>query len=258
MKVFLVLVVLESILIVFLIISIRHNPNKETERELIEEKSKNESLHKFNHELKNPIAVVNGYIELYSKTNEIEQKEKYFNIIQKEISRCLTIIDDFSELGKMKDVEKEIMDLDLLFEEIIEVLSPLYKKNNAIIVYKETDEILINGCFDRLKQVFINILKNSLEAKDKDFLVVEIKLKKQNKEIKVQISDNGIGMSKNELKKIENSFYTTKANGNGIGLSYVRQILELHEGDIEFKSKEKKGTTAIVTLPINISSNSYL
>lgn len=251
MKVFLLLVVLESILIVLLTLSIIHKLKKKTEKELKEEKIKNETLHKLNHEIKNPLAVVNGYIELYSKTDSEVQKEKYFNIIEKEVNRCLMIIQDFSELGKIKKVDKEIMDLGLLFEEIIEVLDPLYKKNNAVIVYRESEEILINGCFERLKQVFINILKNSLEAKDKDFLIVEIKLKKHNKDILIKISDNGIGMSQNELKKIGNSFYTTKSTGNGIGLSYVRQILELHEGNIEFKSKEKKGTTAIVTLPIN-------
>lgn len=250
---------IEALIIIVLILNVlflfKKNKIEKQEKELMKEKSIKEALFQLTHEIKNPLAVVNGYLELYSSTNSSKKKDKYFKIIKQEVGRSLTIINDFSELGKMQKLEKEILDISLLFEEIIEVLQPLFKENNAVIVFKNDEEIYIDGYYDRLKQVFINLLKNALESKDKDFLIVEIKIKKTMKELQIYIIDNGIGMSEEERKNIKKAFYSTKEKGSGIGLSYVKQILELHEGKIDFKSKKKKGTTAIVTFPI--SNNSY-
>ncbi len=244
-----------AILIINMLLIIKKKQKESQEKELMKEKSIKEALFQLTHEIKNPLAVINGYLELYESTKSPKKKDKYFKIIKKEVGRSLTIINDFSELGKMQKLEKEILDISLLFEEIIEVLQPLFKENNAIIYFKNNEEIYINGYFERLKQVFINILKNSLESKDKDFLIVEIKIKKNLKDIQVFIIDNGKGMNEAEMKNIKKAFYSTKEKGSGIGLAYVKQILELHDGKIDFKSKEKKGTTVIVTFPIN--NNSY-
>lgn len=230
---------------------------KYTKKELEREKQLKESLYQLNHELKNPLAVVNGYLQMIDKTQSQEKKKQYLKNIKEEIKRSITIINDFSELGKIKNLEIDIMDLTLLFQEIINILQPIYKRENSIIIFKKEEEVLIEGDYERLKQVFINILKNALESKDKDFLIVEIKIRKEKSNYKIMIIDNGKGMNSKEIEQMQDIFFTTKENGSGIGLSYVKRIIDLHRGTLEFKSKKKKGTTVIITLPIKINSNNY-
>ena len=103
-----------------------------------------------------------------------------------------------------------------------------------------------------MKQVFVNILKNALEArKEEEPLNVQIEVKKSLKAVKIIIKDNGIGMDKNTLDKITEIFYTTKANGNGLGVVLSKEIVEMHHGTINYKSQKEKGTTVTITLPCN-------
>ena len=194
---------------------------------------------------------------MIDKTNSEERKNQYLKNIKKEIHRSITIINDFSELGKIKQLKMECMDLTFLFQEIVEILQPIFKRESGMIFLKEKEEMIIEGDYERLKQVFINLLKNSLESKDKDSIIVDIKIKKNKSDCIVSIIDNGKGMNEKELEQMQEIFFTTKEKGSGIGLSYVKRILDLHGGTLEFVSKEKKGTTAIITLPIRINSNNY-
>ena len=218
--------------------------------ELEKEKEVKESLFHLNHEVKNPLAVVNGYLQMINKTNDKDKQKKYLDIIKSEIKRTITIINDYTELGRIKKLNFEPLDLSLIIEEIKEILTPILKSKNSMIHYDSKDELYILGDYDRLKQVFLNLIKNSIEAKNKDYLIIDIKVKKTKVNYKVSIIDNGIGMTKEDLKHLTESFYTTKKKGTGIGTTFVKKVIEMHQGKIEFKSKEKEGTTAIVTLPI--------
>ena len=213
--------------------------------ELEKEKEVKESLFHLNHEVKNPLAVVNGYLQMINKTNDKDKQKKYLDIIKSEIKRTITIINDYTELGRIKKLNFEPLDLSLIIEEIKEILTPILKSKNSMIHYDSKDELYILGDYDRLKQVFLNLIKNSIEAKNKDYLIKKTKVN-----YKVSIIDNGIGMTKEDLKHLTESFYTTKKKGTGIGTTFVKKVIEMHQGKIEFKSKEKEGTTAIVTLPI--------
>ena len=222
----------------------------DTLEDLEKEKKIKESLFHLNHEIKNPLAVVNGYLEMIERTDSKEKKEKYRDIIKKEIKRSITIINDFSSLGKISKIEKEPLDISLIFEDIIYILSPLTKKYNGVINYNSEDELYIEGDYDRLKQVFINIIKNSIESKDKDYIIIDINIKRLKNNYKIIITDNGKGMSNEIISHMEETFYSTKQNGTGVGLAYVKKIIELHKGKISYKSKEKKGTAVTVTLPL--------
>ena len=205
----------------------------DTLEDLEKEKSINESLFHLNHEIKNPLAVVNGYLDMMDRTKIKDKKEKYLEIIKKEVKRSITIINDFSSFGRLKNIDKEPIDLSMIFEDIIYTFKPLVKKSNGIIHYENKDELYIEGDYERLKQAFINIIKNSIESKDKDFLII----------------DNGKGMSNDVLNRIGEVFYSTKHTGTGIGIAYIKKIIELHKGKINYKSKEKEGTTIVVSLP---------
>lgn len=221
----------------------------DTLEDLEKEKSINESLFHLNHEIKNPLAVVNGYLDMMDRTKIKDKKEKYLEIIKKEVKRSITIINDFSSFGRLKNIDKEPIDLSMIFEDIIYTFKPLVKKSNGIIHYENKDELYIEGDYERLKQAFINIIKNSIESKDKDFLIIDIKVKKLKHSYKITIIDNGKGMSNDVLNRIGEVFYSTKHTGTGIGIAYIKKIIELHKGKINYKSKEKEGTTIVVSLP---------
>ena len=124
--------------------------------------------------------------------------------------------------------------------------SILSNKNVVLNLPKIEEEVLIDGDYDRLKQVFVNLIKNAYEANAKE-IILNVFLKKDTVEITVK--DNGDGMSEKELKKIGQLFYTTKAKGSGIGINMSKEIIKLHQGMIRYDSVLGKGTTAKVIIP---------
>ena len=131
-------------------------------------------FNKFAHEVKNPLAVCSGYLEMINKCSEKDRKI-YLEIVQEEIKRSLKIISDYSNYNK--GIEKEELDLTLLYEDINNTLNNLLKKNDSEIIFLDDDELYINGDYNKLKQVFVNILKNSYEAKSNNKLLIVVKTK---------------------------------------------------------------------------------
>ena len=119
----------------------------------------------------------------------------------------------------------------------------LYK--NVKFVKKYEDEIYISGDYNRLKQVLINIFKNSIESKS-DTIIIEIFVKK---DIVIKISDNGSGMSEGTLKRIKEPFYTTKTSGTGLGVPLLIEIIEAHGWFIKYDSVLTEGTTVSIRIP---------
>ena len=210
--------------------------------ELQHEKELKNSLFKITHEIKNPIAVCKGYVDMFNK-NDMNKCERYNEIIKNELNRTLTIMDDFMNYTKIK-VNLDIIDINMLLNEVLESFSLIFKINNIDLINKVTDdEIYINGDYDRLKQVFIKLIKNGIESFDGKKGKLEINTKENNKEVIISIIDNGCGMDEDILKNINEMFYTTKKNGTGIGLPLSNEIIKLHNGKLNFYSKKGKGTT---------------
>lgn len=216
-------------------------------KELMKEQQLKESLFKISHEIKNPIAVCKGYLDMCNEKN----CNKYIPILKSEINKTLNLLQDFSACNKIK-IELDILDISLLIEEIKENLSLMFDKQN--ITFKITpieDEIYIYGDYNRLNQVLLNIIKNSIEAKDKNKdSYIKIYTETINNKIKIYIEDNGIGIKKENLNRISEPFYTTKRNGTGLGVLLSKEIVKAHKGKIEYISEENIGTTVIITLPI--------
>lgn len=217
-------------------------------RELEEEKQIRESLFKITHEIKNPIAVCKGYLDMFD-VNNIEHSRKYIPILKEEIKGVLTLLEDFLSITKIK-VEKDIVDIYMLLEDVIEKFEPLLNDKKVKVVSHIPDEelyLLID--YNRMSQVFLNIIKNSIEAmsETKDG-VIEIDCKEMKNKIEIDIKDNGCGISNENLKRMNEPFFTTKRNGTGLGVYLSREIIKEHGGSITYKSS-KKGTTARVCLP---------
>jgi len=211
------------------------------------EKKLYESLFKITHEIKNPLAVCKGYLDMFDINNK-EKSNKYINIINQEIDRTLLLLNDFSSVSKI-NIKKEKMDINMLLFDVCDEFTLVYTNNIKFVYDINDEEVFIDGDYNRLKQVFINILKNSKEA-IKTSGSVTLTTKKTKTNYIITIKDTGIGMDKETMKKIGTAFYTTKKNGTGLGVCFSKEIIERHDGIITYKSKDKIGTTVRIMLPL--------
>lgn len=220
-----------------------------TVKELEKEKQIRTSLFKITHEIKNPIAVCKGYLDMFDPNN-IEKSARYSSIIKEEINRTLNILQDFLELSKVK-ITKEEIDINMLLEEIRDTVNLLANDKKINLEFNLLDEeIYLKADYNKLKQVFINIIKNSIEAINKEG-TIKVSTSIDNHSFLIDIEDNGSGMDEETLNKLSNLFFTTKKNGTGLGIALSKEIISLHNGKIDYYSKENIGTKVIITLPIN-------
>ena len=203
------------------------------------------SLFKITHEIKNPLAVCKGYLDMYD-SNNIDHSKRYIPIIKEEIDRTLILLNDFLSMSKLS-INKDIIDINMLLEQVLENLNILFKKNNIKIKSNiDNNEIYINADYNRLTQVFVNILKNSIESIEKNGLI-ELTNYIEKNNIVIKIKDNGIGIK--DIEKIKEPFFTTKLNGTGLGVPLSIEIIKKHNGTIDYSS-DNSGTTVTVKLPI--------
>ena len=207
-----------------------------------------DSLFKLTHEIKNPIAVCKGYLDMLNLDNR-DKSERYINIVKSEIDRSLNVMNDFMEYSKIK-VNKEIFDMTLLLDDIYESFKLLVVNKKIKFSYEnEYENVYVWGDFNRLKQVFVNIIKNSIESID-DSGIINIRLKVIDKQVLIEVEDNGCGMSEDDLVNIKEMFYSTKKNGTGLGVALSNEIIEAHNGELNYSSVKDKGTLCVVSLPM--------
>ena len=219
--------------------------------ELNREKEIKTSLFKITHEIKNPLSVCRGYLDMIIQ-NDYKNYKKYIPIIDSEIKRTLLLMDDFLDYTKLK-IEKEEVDIVYMLEELEEELSPLLLNNNVDFEFSlPDDEIYLDIDYKRIKQVFINVIKNSIEAKSNN-MVINVELEEKDNEIEVVIKDTGVGMDEEVLNRIGENFYTTKPRGTGLGVSLSKEIIKLHGGCMKYESVLDKGTTVFIDLPKNVN-----
>ena len=207
-----------------------------------------ESLFKITHEIKNPIAVIKGYLDMYDENNE--NCKKYIPIIKGETNRVLVLLEDFLSINRLK-INIDIIDISLLIEEVITNFEPLLQSKHIKVNFNQ-DEIYIEADYERLKQVFINLIKNSIEAIN-DNGIIDIFITLKNKYIIINVKDNGIGMTKEEIEKLNYPFYTTKQNGTGLGLYLSKEIIKKHNGTMNFESID--GMNISIKLPYDARLN---
>ena len=187
-------------------------------------------FNKFTHELKNPLTVCNGYLDMIMKCKD-KDKDTYIEIVRDEIKRSLKIINDYSN-NNLFSINKDYFNLKELFIDIKNTLS-VYKVNIIILC----NNINYLGDYSKLKQVFINLIKNSYESNSS---IIVIKVEENTSNYKISIIDNGIGIK--NIDDIYKEYYTTKEKGTGLGIPYSKEIIELHNGNINYYSKENIGT----------------
>ncbi len=207
------------------------------------------------HEINNPLGIIKNYLELLKfKENDNDGITK-LSKITKELIRIEKIVNSLLTFSKHEELIFQKINLIDLVNEVLILLDHKIKEKNIILEfsYKKND-ITLEGNENKLKQVFFNLLINSVDAV-LDEGIIEIKVKKYSKQgyVEIIIADNGYGIPDNILKNIFNPFFSTKVNkkNTGLGLAICQHIIESHLGIISCKNKDK--TIFNIRLPIKHS-----
>ncbi len=207
------------------------------------------------HEIRNPITSIKGFI--YLMKNGFGDKEEYFKIMSSECERIEGILSELLILAKPQINKLEHSNIQLLLTQIIVLLKTEAIMNNVEIITEFlTEDIHINCDENQMKQVFINFIKNAIEAMKKGGTLTIKTQKTDEGKLMIQIIDEGGGMSEETISKLGQPFYTTKEKGTGLGFMISKKIIDNHFGEIHIKSEVNKGTTIEVILPfVNETAN---
>ncbi|GGE39477.1 hypothetical protein GCM10011391_17850 [Pullulanibacillus camelliae] len=201
------------------------------------------------HEIRNPLTSIRGFTQLLK--NNID--EKYSSIIMQELDRIETIVGDLLVLAKPEVIAKEEVDLIHLMKRMISLLQSQAIINNIYIEFDHENESLLFECEpNKIRQVFINIIKNSIDAMEASGGSIYITQKiNRDGAIEIQIKDEGNGIPEERLEKIGEPFYSTKEKGTGLGLMICDRIVKSHGGTLSIHSTVGKGTTITITFPFS-------
>jgi PAS domain S-box-containing protein len=200
------------------------------------------------HEIRNPLTTIKGFVQLLSQTRE-DADLSYAKTILMEIDRINFIVSEFMVLAKPHAIYYSKCNVSEILLNIISLLSAEAALKNVRITHSFTsNKLYVFGEIHQLKQVFLNMLKNSIEAMP-DGGNIHITTQSERQHISVSIEDDGIGMSQEQIQKLGAPFYTTKETGNGLGLMVSYKIIQNHKGSIIVKSNVDKGTTFKIIFP---------
>ncbi|SHG95338.1 sensor histidine kinase [Tepidibacter thalassicus] len=218
------------------------------------EQIKNEFISSVSHELRTPLTSIKGWSETLSYGGSEEEIQMGLKIIQDETNRLIKLVEellDFSKLqGKNIKINIENVNLKNILEDVVNQFKVKSDKKNIDLSLNIINNIKeIKGDKNRLKQVFINLIENSLKF-TKSNGYIHIRLFQNEKHTFIEIEDNGEGIEKQNIKKVMKKFYQENPNksGSGLGLSISYEIIKLHGGEMEIESEKGKGTTVKIKL----------
>ncbi len=206
------------------------------------------------HEIRNPLTSIKGFLQMFRNTfveREMDKEKSYTDIMLMEIDRINELVNEFLLLGKRKNVNYELVDIPLVLKEIMPIIHSEATLHNITVQQIVTEELpRVIADREMLKQVFLNISKNGIEAMSGEgVLTVQVKRDVQENKLHIDIHDTGPGIPHFVVDKIFDPFFTTKPNGTGLGLSVCQRIIHDIGGIIRVSSKGF-GTTFTVSIPI--------
>ncbi|MBH0156318.1 GHKL domain-containing protein [Fictibacillus sp. 5RED26] len=201
------------------------------------------------HEIRNPMTSVRGFMQLMQKEDLTKEQQMYISISIEELDRAQEIINQYLALAKPQTDQYETIDLTLTIQQSIDVMHSYAILNSIHIAQHVESSLKIEGLKLEIQQVLINIIKNAIEAIKSKGEIRILAYKDINNFVCIEIKDNGVGMSKEQLKKLGSPYYSTKEKGTGLGLTVCHQIVKQMGGKITIHSELKKGTTFTIKLP---------
>jgi two-component system phosphate regulon sensor histidine kinase PhoR len=223
------------------------------------ERIKKDFVANVSHELRTPLTAIKGFAETLEQDSKDAESRHYLDIIKKNTDRLINIVTDLLTLSQLEEMEKLNETEKVAISDVITNALKIFEqpiKAKGLELRENIDKNIpaIKGDFFRLEQVFINLIDNAVKYTEKG--IIEISAKADEKQVKITVSDTGLGVSKESLPRIFERFYTAdksrsrKLGGTGLGLSIVKHIVNLHNGRITVTSEQGKGTTFEILLPL--------
>lgn len=219
---------------------------------------KNDFVSNVSHEFKTPLSVIEGYVTLLQdpSLNE-EERQKYTQIVIEATKKLNTLVNNILKISRLDNrkisvvndefyLDEQIRESVLFFEEEWSSKGIEFDINLETVYIKSDKNLLLN--------VWNNLISNAIKFSPENS-PISINLSKENERVKIVIKDNGCGIEKEDVPYIFDKFFQSdkshKSEGNGLGLTLVKEIITLLNGTINVESEVNKGTTFIVYLPIN-------
>ena len=200
------------------------------------------------HEIKNPLNAITVHLEVLRQRIGVDQAPE-LSVIGGEIARLNRIVKTFLDFNRPVDLRLRRIDLNELVSEIAKLVEPDASAHDVIIVSEMFGRpVWIDADRDLLKQAFLNVVMNALEAMP-DGGRLALSCSEAGRRCRVAVSDTGPGIAPEIRDKIFNLYFTTKGNGSGIGLAMAYRFVQLHDGKMTFSSESGQGATFIFELP---------
>ena len=221
------------------------------------DKLKSDFLANMSHELRTPLTVIRGGIDYLNRTIKKEDNRNYLEIIDKNLARLIHLVSDLFDFTKIEartiEWSFDQVNLSVLIEEVIEIISPLSIDKNISINYKNPGDVLVELDLERIEQVLVNLIENAVKFSDPE-TEIQIKVQEDPEYVTVFVKDRGMGISEKNLRTIFDKFSTVpsagfnKPEGTGLGLAICKAIIEGHDGKIWAESVEGESSTFYFTL----------
>jgi two-component system sporulation sensor kinase A len=203
------------------------------------------------HEIRNPLTSIKGFLQLLQAG--INRNDEYYKIMIDEIEKIEKITSEMLSISKPNTENREIEPLINMIKEVTFLLEPEANANGIIISVKEPMNESVVCDRSQMKQVFINIIKNAIEAMESTGEIT-IFTERTQTSVVVNITDEGPGIPEEMIERLGEPFFTTKKNGTGLGLMITKQLLERHGGSLNIKNNPEIGCTFQLIFPLSLSS----
>lgn len=206
------------------------------------------------HEIRNPLSSIKGFATYFKERyKDIPDDKKTAEIMVQEVERLNRVISQLLEFASPVKIHKKSVSMVTLIQHSLKMIEGHAREKNIEIktdLDHHTKDLYIDP--DKINQVFLNIYLNAIEAMENNgTLYVRLTEDKKNNMAKVEISDTGKGIIKEDLTHIFDPYFTTKQSGTGLGLAIVHKIIESHKGEIRVESERGAGTTVTILLPVS-------
>lgn len=201
------------------------------------------------HEIRNPLSSLKGFTQLQHESNP--NSSGFYPIMIQEIERINSIVDDLMYLGKPREINFKKADIKGIVDYTVSLICQQAEVQGVKVEMDTDATIPLIDCDEKqLKQVFINLLKNAVEAMpDGGLLKIQMKMTKESS-LLIVVEDEGPGIEVDRLEHIFEAFYTTKKDGTGLGLVVTKEIIEGHGGSLKIESILGVGTKVVIHFPI--------
>ncbi|MBW2096313.1 MAG: PAS domain S-box protein [Deltaproteobacteria bacterium] len=201
------------------------------------------------HEIKNPLMIIGGFSHQIRNNLDDQKAVQKLDMIYDEISRLEKLVANLGDFTKEYRLVKRATDINSVIRDVLKIMAEIYQPEKYSFIEELSSNLVEIPCDpDKLKQVFMNIIANGIEAMEGGGSIT-ISTASLPGGVEIRIADSGIGIEKDKLLHIFEPFYTTREKGSGLGLAISYKIVEAHKGDIWAQSNPGEGATFVIRLP---------